>query len=66
MKDKLTIALKLRFEYYNIYEDKEESWHKKYKYHKLYKVVVKSFEYDFKDIAKIMPKLLLEEFKEKL
>ncbi|WP_228282873.1 hypothetical protein [Aliarcobacter lanthieri] len=56
----------MRFEYYNIYEDKEESWHKKYKYHKLYKVVVKSFEYDFKDIAKIMPKLLLEEFKEKL
>lgn len=51
-------ALRLRFEYYNIYESKEEKWHKKYKNHKLYDVVVESFKYDFKQIAQKMPELL--------
>lgn len=51
-------ALKLRFEYYNVYASKEEKWHKKYSDNKLYDLVVKSFEYDFKDIAIVMPKLI--------
>ncbi|MGA1932915.1 hypothetical protein ACH5BF_09390 [Arcobacter sp. YIC-464] len=50
--------MRLRFEYYNLYENKEQKWHKKYEGHKLYEVVVKSFEYDFKDIGLMMPKLL--------
>lgn len=58
MEDKIKTALKLRFEYYNLYETKEENWHKKYKDHKLYEVVVESFKYDFKEIATIMPKLI--------
>ena len=58
MKNKLKIALRLRFEYYNSYEGKENVWHEKYKEHNLYSVVVKSFEYDFKKIAEMMPKLL--------
>lgn len=58
MKNKLKIALRLRFEYYNSYEGKENIWHEKYKEHNLYSVVVKSFEYDFKKIAEMMPKLL--------
>ena len=58
MKNQLKIALRLRFEYYNLYESKEDIWHKKYKEHNLYNVVVKSFEYDFKEIAEMMPKLL--------
>lgn len=58
MKNKLKIALRLRFEYYNSYEGKENIWHVKYKEHNLYSVVVKSFEYDFKKIAEMMPKLL--------
>ena len=41
-----------------LYESKEDIWHKKYKEHNLYNVVVKSFEYDFKEIAEMMPKLL--------
>ncbi len=58
MKNILKTALQLRFEYYNLYESKEDIWHKKYKEHNLYNVVVKSFEYDFKEIAEMMPKLL--------
>ena len=58
MKNILKTALRLRFEYYNLYESKEDIWHKKYKEHNLYNVVVKSFEYDFKEIAEMMPKLL--------
>lgn len=54
-------AFALRFEYYNFYENKEDKWHKKYKNHKLYNVVVKSFKYDFKQIAMQMPKLILQE-----
>lgn len=65
MNNNLQTALKLRFEYYNIYENKEDLWHKKYKNHHLHSVIVESFDYDFKDIAKIMPKLL-EEFEKKL
>ena len=53
-------ALKLRFEYYNVYASKEEKWHKKYKEHSLYNVVIKSFKYDFKDIGIMMPKLLAD------
>lgn len=60
MEKQLKEALKLRFMYYNIYEDKENIWHEKYKKHDLYSVVVKSLEYDFKEIALIMPKLLEE------
>ena len=44
--------------YYNIYENKESLWHEKYKNHDLYSIVVKSLEYDFKEIALIMPELL--------
>ena len=58
MKNILKTALRLRFEYYNLYEGKEDIWHKKYKEHNLYNVVVKSFEYDFKKIGEMMPKLL--------
>ena len=58
MKNQLKTALRLRFEYYNLYESKEDIWHKKYKEHNLYNVVVKSFEYDFKEIGAMMPKLL--------
>jgi len=58
MEKKLQEALKLRFMYYNIYENKENMWHEKYKGHDLYDVVVKSLEYDFKDIGLVMPKLL--------
>lgn len=65
MGNRLKTALSLRFEYYNLYATKEKDWHKKYKNHDLYKVVVKSFKYDFKEIAKMMPKLL-EEFEENL
>lgn len=61
MKNQLKTALRLRFEYYNLYESKEEIWHKKYKEHDLYNIVVKSFEYDFKEIAETMPKLLEQE-----
>ncbi|RBQ30223.1 hypothetical protein [Aliarcobacter vitoriensis] len=65
LKNKLKIALKLRFEYYNLYENKELEWHRKYKNHNLYSIVVESFKYDFKEISEKMPKLL-EEFEEKL
>ena len=60
MENQLKLALRLRFEYYNTFEGKENIWHEKYKEHELYDVVVKSFEYDFKEIAKMMP-ILLEE-----
>lgn len=53
-------AYKLRYEYYNAFEKKEEKWHELYKKHKLYEVVVKSFEYDFKKIGIMMPKLIEE------
>lgn len=58
MKSLLKEALRLRFEYYNLYENKEDKWHKKYKNHELYKVVVESFKYDFTQIAQKMPELL--------
>ena len=60
MEEKLKISLRLRFEYFNTFEGKENIWHEKYKEHELYDVVVKSFEYDFKEIGKMMP-ILLEE-----
>ncbi|MDZ7819220.1 MAG: hypothetical protein U5K55_11725 [Aliarcobacter sp.] len=65
MKKLLKEALKLRFMYYNIYENKEDIWHEKYKGHDLYSVVVKSLEYDFKEIGLMMPKLL-EEYEKNL
>lgn len=65
LENSLKTALKLRFEYYNLYENRENEWHKKYKNHYLYKVIVESFKYDFKEIAKIMPKLL-NDFEKKL
>ncbi len=58
MENQLKTALRLRFEYYNNFEGNEKVWHERYKEHALYKVVVKSFEYDFKEIGKMMPKLL--------
>jgi hypothetical protein len=58
MDEILKTALRLRFEYYNLYEKKEEKWHERYKEHTLYDIVVKSFDYDFKEIGQIMPKLL--------
>jgi hypothetical protein len=60
MEEALKTALKMRFLYYNKYQGKEELWHKRYKNHSLYNVVVKSFEYDFKQIGEILPKLLEE------
>ncbi|OCL83170.1 hypothetical protein [Arcobacter porcinus] len=65
MKDRLKEAFKLRFEYYNLYNNKEEKWHKKYKNHELYELVKYSFNYDFKDIGEMMPKLL-KEFEKRL
>ncbi len=63
MEEKLKIALRLRFEYYNTFEGKEDIWHKKYKNNELYEVVVKSFAYDFKEIGNMMPKLIKDEGK---
>ncbi|MGE0051855.1 MAG: hypothetical protein AB7S49_10040 [Arcobacter sp.] len=59
-KDKqiLQEAYKLRFEYYNFYENKEPEWHNKYRNHKLYDIVVESFDYKYNEIGIIMPKLL--------
>lgn len=51
-------AYKLRYEYYNFYENKESKWHERYKKHKLYDIVVESLEYRFHEIANIMPELL--------
>lgn len=58
MQTNLKKTLQMRFEYYNLYEKEEHKWHEKYKNHNLYAVVLKSLEYDFKEIALIMPKLL--------
>ncbi|AXX92500.1 hypothetical protein CPU12_09320 [Malaciobacter molluscorum LMG 25693] len=59
MEDKiLKEAYKLRFEYYNLYEMKQNRWHDKYKNHKLYETVKQSFEYDYKQIGQMMPKLI--------
>ncbi|MFY4758672.1 hypothetical protein ACOTV0_00315 [Aliarcobacter butzleri] len=60
LNNNLKTALKMRFEYYNLYEGKEEKWHEKYKNHDLYEVVVKSFKYDFKEIGEMLTKLLKE------
>jgi len=59
-KEKLVLkeAYKLRYEYYNFYENKETKWHDKYKNHKLYNAVVESLEYKFHEIANIMPELI--------
>ena len=51
-------AYRLRYEFYNLYEKKENKWHDKYKNHRLYETVVKSFNYKFNEIAVEMPKLL--------
>lgn len=51
-------AYRLRFEYYNTFEGKEDKWHEKYKNHNLYEVVTKSLDYDFKQIGEVMPKLI--------
>lgn len=56
-------AYKLRFEYFNFFENKELKWHEKYKNHQLYKIVIESFNYDYKQIGEKMPKLL-KNFKE--
>lgn len=55
---KLKEAYKLRYEYFNLFVDKEDKWHKKYKNHELYTIVQESFNYNFKEIAEVMPKLL--------
>ncbi|RXJ78833.1 hypothetical protein CRV03_02040 [Arcobacter sp. F155] len=61
MKEKLEKeAYKLRFEYFNLYEDKETKWHEKYRNHDLYNIVVKSLDYRFHEIGQVMPKLLEE------
>ena len=62
MEKKLKEAYRLRYEYYNFYDNKEHKWHEKYKEHELYDVVVKSLEYDFKQIAEKMP-LLIKDIK---
>ena len=51
-------AYKLRFEYYNIYENNQYKWHEKYKNHILYEVVKNSFDYSYKEIGAVMPKLI--------
>jgi hypothetical protein len=51
-------AYRLRFEFYNLYEEKENKWHQKYKNHMLYDIVVESFQFKFNEIGEIMPKLL--------
>ncbi|WP_320034101.1 hypothetical protein [Halarcobacter sp.] len=61
-KKLITEAYKIRFEYFNIYENKENRWHEKYKNHDLYSIVVKSLKYNYKEIGLMMPKLILEEF----
>lgn len=53
-------AYRLRFQYYNVYEGKEDKWHIKFENHELYNIVKKSFQYDFKQIGEKMPKLLEE------
>ncbi|MFA7570267.1 MAG: hypothetical protein WCY75_03335 [Sulfurimonadaceae bacterium] len=58
MKDLQKVAYHLRYEYYNVYENKESKWHEKYKHHRLYPVVVESFNYRFHEIGQIMPTLL--------
>lgn len=58
----LAEAYRLRFEFFNLYENKEERWHKKYSHHPLYTLVIKSFEYQFAEIGLKMPKLI-EEFR---
>ena len=61
MKEKLEKeAYKLRFEYFNLYENKETKWHEKYRNHDLYNIVVKSLDYRFHEIGNVMPKLLEE------
>ncbi|RXK02669.1 hypothetical protein CRV02_04330 [Arcobacter sp. CECT 8989] len=61
MKEKLEKeAYKLRFEYFNLYENKETKWHEKYRNHDLYNIVVKSLDYRFHEIGQVMPKLLEE------
>lgn len=61
MKEKLEKeAYKLRFEYFNLYENKETTWHEKYRNHDLYNIVVKSLDYRFHEIGQVMPKLLEE------
>ncbi|WP_321315807.1 hypothetical protein [Halarcobacter sp.] len=62
MQEELTKeAYKIRFEYFNIYENKENKWHEKYKNHRLYSLVVKSLKYNYKEIGLMMPKLIEEE-----
>ncbi|PLY05821.1 MAG: hypothetical protein C0625_11960 [Arcobacter sp.] len=51
-------AYKLRYEFYNLYINKENKWNEKYKNHHLYKIVVESFNYRFSEIGVEMPKLL--------
>ncbi|RXK07848.1 hypothetical protein CRU97_00460 [Halarcobacter bivalviorum] len=59
MKDNLEKeAYRLRFEYFNTYEKKENKWHETYRKHQLYDVVVKSLDYKFHEIGQAMPKLL--------
>ena len=58
MEQLIKDAYRLRYEYYNTFEGKESQWHEQYNKHKLYEVVVKSFEYDFKQIGQVMPELI--------
>ncbi len=56
-------AYKLRYEYYNFYENKEKKWHEKYKNHDLYNTVLKSLNYKFNEIGTIMPQLIKHHIK---
>ena len=51
-------AYKLRYEFYNLYVNKESKWHEKYKNHQLYEIVVEGFKYRFHEIGEVMPQLL--------
>ena len=64
LEQNLQEAYRLRFEFFNLYEKKEERWHKKYSHHPLYSLVIQSFQYPFSEIGETMPKLI-EEFHKK-
>lgn len=50
--------MKIRFEFYNIYENKEEEFYKKYKENEFFNIVKESFNFSFKEIGIEMPKLI--------
>ena len=60
LEQDLKEAYRLRFEFFNLYENKEKRWHQKYSHHHLYPLVIESFKYPFSEIGVQMPKLIEE------